>query len=266
MNKENSFYLIGDDYSSEQIRQWYEEEEEAYAQLQGIRLDKSEDFKYKNMDVLYGYGKIPNKTYQNVLGLGSAWGYEFLPYIDHMGSITIIESSESMISKQLGSIVPKYVKASIQGNIDLPDNCIDLITCFSVLHHIPNVSFVLSELMRVLKPGGYMLIREPVHSMELGTNNRVGLTKNERGIPAFYIKQIIERHQGRVFYYSYHYFMHSYLERKLHGAKFLNSKCFLRIDHVLSELFSWNIHYYAKSKIQRIAPQSCYYVIRKQIS
>jgi SAM-dependent methyltransferase len=264
MNNNNDFYLIGDDYSPKQIQQWYKEEEEAYAQLQGIQRDKSDDFKYKDMDVLYGYGKIPNKKYKDVLGLGSAWGFEFLPFIKNMENITIIESSESMMSKQLGSIVPRYLKASMQGDIDLPDNSMDLITCFSVLHHIPNVSFVLSELLRVLRPGGYMLIREPVHSMELGTDNRVGLTKNERGIPAFYIKRIIEQHHGKVMNCSYHFFIHSYLERKLKNEKFLNGKFFLHIDHLLSELFFWNIHYYPKNKMQRIAPQSCYYVIKKQ--
>lgn len=262
MEKEN-FRLIGDDYTLEEIQQWYKEEEEAYAQLYGVHNTDPQTFNYKNMDVLYGYNKIPNKKYHNVLGLGSAWGYEFLPYIDNIENITIIESSEAMISKKIGNITPKYVKASIFGNIDMPDNSMDLITCFSVLHHIPNVSFVLSELLRILKPGGFLLIREPVHSMELGSNSRMGLTKNERGIPSFYIKKIVEENHCKIIKSSYHYFIHSYLDRKLKGANFLNSRFFLRIDHVLSEMFSWNIHYSAKNKFQRIAPQNCYYIITK---
>ena len=37
---------------------------------------------------------------------------------------------------------------------------IDLIICFQVLHHIKQFETTLNELYRVLKPGGYMLIRE----------------------------------------------------------------------------------------------------------
>ncbi|MFO1522890.1 MAG: class I SAM-dependent methyltransferase [Kiritimatiellia bacterium] len=59
----------------------------------------------------------------------------------------------------------------------------DLATCFGTLHHIPNVSQVLRELYRVMKPGGFALIREPAISMGDWTRPRPGLTRNERGLP-----------------------------------------------------------------------------------
>lgn len=42
--------------------------------------------------------------------------------------------------------------------INLPDNSIDLITCFQVLHHIENIDFVLKELYRI--SNGILIIRE----------------------------------------------------------------------------------------------------------
>lgn len=47
-----------------------------------------------------------------------------------------------------------------QGAIPLPDNCLDLATCFMVLHHVDNMSAVLRQIWRVLKPGGQLIVRE----------------------------------------------------------------------------------------------------------
>lgn len=40
------------------------------------------------------------------------------------------------------------------------DNCFDMITIYMVLHHIPEVKPFLKEVYRVLRPGGYVMIRE----------------------------------------------------------------------------------------------------------
>jgi ubiquinone/menaquinone biosynthesis C-methylase UbiE len=36
----------------------------------------------------------------------------------------------------------------------------DFITCFQVLHHVQNVDLTLSEITRVLKPGGYLIVKD----------------------------------------------------------------------------------------------------------
>jgi SAM-dependent methyltransferase len=41
-----------------------------------------------------------------------------------------------------------------------PDNNFFMITCFQVLHHIQNPVFILSEIYRVIAPGGYVIIKE----------------------------------------------------------------------------------------------------------
>lgn len=42
----------------------------------------------------------------------------------------------------------------------IKDNTFDLITCFHVLHHIPNIEETVKELKRIIKPGGTILISE----------------------------------------------------------------------------------------------------------
>jgi ubiquinone/menaquinone biosynthesis C-methylase UbiE len=39
-------------------------------------------------------------------------------------------------------------------------NGVDLITCLMTLHHVPHSHPMVSELARVLKPGGYLIVRE----------------------------------------------------------------------------------------------------------
>jgi len=46
------------------------------------------------------------------------------------------------------------------GKINYEDNTFDIISCFFVLHHIKNLDFAMSEIKRVLKPGGVMILLE----------------------------------------------------------------------------------------------------------
>lgn len=263
MNYSTGQTLYGNDFNEEQIIQWFKEEEEAYAKLEGEKVT-FDSFTYNNLDVLFGFSRLPDQKFDKVMGLGASWGYEFLPIIEKINHLDIFESSEITVSDQLGSLKPCYYKSNISGRIDKPDNYYDLITCFCVLHHIPNVSFVISELLRVLKPGGYLLIREPIHSMGDWNTNRPFLTKNERGIHYQLLRNWINENNGKIVKESFHFFMYSFLKRLLKNHPFLNSKFYLKLDTFLSRIFLFNFKYDPQNKIQRIAPQLVYYVIRKE--
>lgn len=254
--------LYGDKFNLEEIKSWYKEEEEAYAKMYGEGVSE-DNFNYKNFDILFGFNKIPKKKYNKALGFGSSWGYEFLPIIDSIENLSIIESSDITVSEKLGNIQPKYIKANASGKIDFKDNSFDLITAFSVLHHIPNVTYVVSELYRVLKKGGYLLIREPINSMEDFFEERPMLTTHERGIPKDYFNNIIYSLEASEVKISYHYFIYNFLNRKLNYPKLLRTKFYLRLDKIISRLFLFNYHYHAKNMIERLSPNYIYYVIKK---
>jgi SAM-dependent methyltransferase len=46
--------------------------------------------------------------------------------------------------------------------IDLPDACIDVLLCAHVLEHVPDTDKALSEMRRVVAPGGHLLLQVPV--------------------------------------------------------------------------------------------------------
>ena len=254
--------LYGDDLSLEQIKIWFEEEEEAYANMYGVK-EESSSHGFDFINELYGYKyirKIP--SFKKALGFGSSWGYEFLPIIDKIEELNIIEPSSQTISEELGKIKPVYSKPELSGAISFPDNTFDLICAFSVLHHIPNVSFVLQELIRVLKPGGRFLLREPIISMGDWREERIGLTKNERGIPEKIFTNILKNNNIQVIEKHYLFTMTPFFRRSF-NSKFFSSKTYYLFDKYFSKTLAFNIHYHAKNKLERCAPQSIFYVLNK---
>ena len=92
-------------------------------------------------------------------------------------SSAISAPSDAFTRQRVFGVPCHYVKPVESGNLPFDDACFDLLTCFGVLHHIPNVSHVVGELARCLKPGGYALMREPVISMGDWRQPRAGLTR-----------------------------------------------------------------------------------------
>jgi ubiquinone/menaquinone biosynthesis C-methylase UbiE len=213
---------------------------------------------------MYGYKYLKHiPVFDKVLGLGSSWGYEFLPVIDKIKELHIIESSLQTRSKELGTLTLLYHTPSVSGIINFPDNSFDLINVFSTLHHIPNVTFVLKELFRVLKPNGYLLLKEPINSMGDWRKKREGLTINERGIP----EQIFDRtiQESNMYIVQKHYLscMTSFFRRITNNHPFFRTKYYYMIDKYLSKLFAFNITYHPTTKLKRIAPHVAFYVLRK---
>ena len=255
--------LYGDDFSIEQIKEWYEQEAEAYAQLYGINDNESEYNHHIN--IMYGYNHLKKiKSFDNVLGFGSSWGYEFMPIISKIQNLQIIDSSEQTVAKKIGSCTPTYHKANTSGKIDILDNTFDLITAFSTIHHTPNVSFILNELFRVLKPGGYILLKEPVTTMGDWRTKRDGLTVNERGIPPLILDKIIKDANMQIIKKKYFCTMTAFFMRISRNHSFFQSKTYFLIDKYLSCLLKFNMHYHPTKKRQRIAPQAVFYILRKK--
>lgn len=258
--------LYGDDLSLSEIEDWYNDEKEGYANL-GANDKDHYQYGYHNVNKLYGFKYLPkNIKFDIVLGVGAAFGEEFMPIIDQIGELHIIEPSEQLVSNRLGNVSPIYHMPNLSGKIDFPDNHFDLITCFSTLHHIPNVSFVLSEMYRCLKPNGYLLVKEPISTMGDWRKPRPGLTKHERGIPLKLFREMIHRLNFNIIKESFCFSMTSYI-CKITRRPVYKNKLYLRFDKLLSiALKNRAYKYHRESFFSRIAPGSVYYVLQKVIS
>jgi SAM-dependent methyltransferase len=252
--------LYGDDFDDCQLRKWFEEEYNAFSDNLGDI--KEYNYGYHAIDIICGF-KFITGTNLNVLGLGSANGIEFLPIWHKIRELTILENSDKFIKILVDNKKIKYKIANYKGSIDYKDDTFDLIVSLSCLHYIANVSFVISEMTRCLKKGGIMLIREPIVSMGDWNNPRIGLTKNERGIPLKIFREIIKSNNLTLISEKLWNFRPLMKILFFYKKSLFNNIFLSQIDLILSKIFQFNIHYYPTSLFHRLAPSSVYYVLKK---
>lgn len=261
--------LYGDNFTLDEITKWYEDEKEGYSNLIS---EENYEYPYYEFDKKYFWKYLPNDFSElNALGIGSAFGKEFCQISDKLKFISIIEPSDVFIQTEISGIPCSYTKPRIDGKIDLEANSFDIIICFSCLHHIPNVSTVFNEMVRVLKPNGLLFIREPITTMR-GTVRQLsdfqkpikGLTSRERGIPLQYFNRLIKENNLKVINIALNN-MHidKILKIFLHGIDKNNSKIALNIDAFLSKIFRFNYKYHSYNLIGKVRPAGVAFVLQK---
>lgn len=256
--------LYGDGFDQTEIMQWYEREAEAYASL-GARDVTQYQYVYHALNDLCGFQFLQSHCFPRVLGLGSAYGHEFLPIQSMLGEVHIVDSSESFENSPLSELHITYHYPNITGTLVFPSDYFDLVTCFGVLHHIPNVSHVLSELYRCLNVGGVALIREPVVSMGDWRHPRPGLTNQERGLPSAWFKRKLNAIGFNIISEKYCLFaplakVGRWLKRPMYNDTFLT-----QLDLLLSRLTSrYRLpRYHATHFLQKVQATNVYYVLKK---
>ena len=199
-----------------------------------------------------------------MLAIGGAFGDELLPIITKIKEITILEPSNKLFAgNQIQGKPTHYVKPKTNGDLPFTNKTFDLITCFGTLHHIPNVSHVISECYRCLNVDGIMLVREPIVSMGDWRKPRPHLTTNERGIPFNIFKEIvlsagfIIKHQSLCVFS-----LIPKILSKINVAAY-NSKAITFIDAQLCFLLSRNVQYHRIKRIHKFGPSSLYLVLQK---
>lgn len=248
--------LYGDDFAQSQIDAWFEAEREGYAGL-GAGEDETGGgrYPYHPLNERHGFRHLPAGALGRALGLGAAYGVEFEPIANRLESITILEPSQALRASDVLGVPLTYVDPMPNGEMPFEDANFDLVTCFGVLHHIPNVTTVVDEVARVLRPGGYFLVREPIHSMGDWRQSRAGLTKHERGIP----RKIFEDLVAARFEVVSASLCDFPLMSRMGGPTPRN----VRVDRALSRAFAWNYRYHANTRWQKIRPRSLAFVLRK---
>ena len=255
--------LYGDDFSEEQVRQWFEDEREAYADL-GARDRASYSYEYHELNRRHLFRHVAGRRFASALGIGSAYGDEFMPLAEQVDQITILEPS-SALSRGDGPLgTPcRWVEPHASGDLPFASGSFDLVTSLGALHHIPNVSHVLAECERVLSDRGVMLVREPIVSMGDWSRPRHGVTKHERGIPLPVFLGIAERSGFKILQRSLCVFPIVPRLVKALGIDAFNSPVLTRTDAILSWLFQWNIRYHATSAWQKLRPTALALVLGK---
>jgi SAM-dependent methyltransferase len=254
--------LYGDDFDSEQIALWHADEREGYADL-GARDTSSYEYGYHALNSRHGFRYLKSTHFPQVMGFGSAYGDELLPIISRIGHLTVVDPSDAFARPEVHGVPATYVKPDPAGRLAMPEGTFDLITCLGVLHHIPNVSAVVHEFARTLKPGGHIVMREPIVSMGDWRRPRAGLTRRERGIPLAILRAISARAGLTIEQQALCAFPVIPRLAPLLRSQVYNSPLATGLDALLSRCFAWNVNYHPRSKLQRLRPTSVVLVLRK---
>lgn len=255
--------LYGDNLPQDMIEQWYADESEGYSSLD--HQDSNEPvYVYHELNKFHGFSRLPRQTFSDVLGVGSAYGEELKPIIHQIKNITVLDPSDKFVREEIYGVRAAYVKPIASGKMPFDSNVFDLCVCLGALHHIPNVTFVVSEIYRCLRSGGFALIREPVVSMGDWKQHRPGLTKHERGIPKAYFRQLILQTGFQIMSERPCVFPLLPKLSNAVGVATFNNKFLTKIDYYLSRLTAANNIYHRRRFIEKLASSSVYYVLAKQ--
>ncbi len=262
--------LYGDDHNSSEIEQWFNDESEAYADLvKNIYHHETGGYSWHGLNLRYGYPQLDKKSISHILGFGSAAGAEFIPLLHSMdksqiSDFIILEPSDSFIQSAICDVPVHYIKPKMSGILDFPNDYFNLITCFGVLHHIPNISTIMTEFSRCLALNGMILIREPIISMGDWRFPRIGLTKHERGIPINIFRDIIKSVNLQIKSENICVFaLSDRILRIFFKSGVFNSINGVIIDSLFCAITKWNMRYHATSPFHKIRPTCVYYVLTK---
>lgn len=251
--------LYGDDLPPEEVAAWFEDEREAYASL-GASDAGNYVYEYHALNLLHGFRHLPQGRIGTALGIGAAYGHEFRPILSRVDRLVLVEPSVAFRHEELDGVPLEYRPPSPTGDLPVEASSFDLVTCFGVLHHIANVSHVIAEIARVLRPGGHALVREPIVSMGDWRQPRRGLTPRERGIPLRLLRAMTAQ---AGFENAHEALCVMPLVSRIAGT-WANSRSLVLLDSLLGRATAWNHRYHATAPWHKVQPTNVFLVLKRR--
>ena len=116
--------------------------------------------------VARAYAKLFPDKVDNLLDVGCGTGFYFPLLREHAENVTGIDVSTSMLEEARELIREKDLANCRVGEysalaIPFEDNSMDVVHSWDFLHHVSDLPQALSEISRVLRPGGHYVALEP---------------------------------------------------------------------------------------------------------
>jgi SAM-dependent methyltransferase len=107
-------------------------------------------------------GDVRGKT---VLDLGCGQGENIVPLIQRGARVRAVDISPELIAitqQRLGAQgMEAEVSVGSAYETGLPGESVDVVFCMSLIHHL-DIKLVRNEMLRILRPGGVVILKEPV--------------------------------------------------------------------------------------------------------
>jgi SAM-dependent methyltransferase len=203
---------------------------------------------------------LPPGPFPLALALGPGTGGDYAALAGRVGRYIAIEPARSLWRSELAGTPVEFREPTLRGAIDLPDASLDLALAFGVLHHIPNVSEVLGEIARVLRPGAPLILREPIGWLGDFRQPRPGLTRHERGIPHHLMDRMLDQAGFTLVRKSFASFPGPRELAWRLGQNPWDHVGWVRLDAALARAMAWNAGYRRETLGAKLAPRLCYWL------
>ncbi|SHE37821.1 Methyltransferase domain-containing protein [Mariniphaga anaerophila] len=132
-----------------------------------VSLAPSDNYVYQRS--LLAYKEAAARVHGNVLEIGTGSGYGIREIAPKAAEFWTLDKHYISINYKKYSNT-RFIKNKVPPLTNIPDNYFDFVICFQVIEHIKDAEFMLSEISRVLKSTGKLIISTPNIKMSLTRN------------------------------------------------------------------------------------------------
>jgi SAM-dependent methyltransferase len=107
------------------------------------------------------------RAVESVLDIGCGrgdWSEVLIPVVGHGAALVVLDAEERWLREAKERLAPRAIPCRADAvSLCFPNECFDLVTCQTVLMHLPDPQGALEEMTRVTRAGGLVICAEPVN-------------------------------------------------------------------------------------------------------
>ncbi|MBN2240371.1 MAG: methyltransferase domain-containing protein [Dehalococcoidales bacterium] len=152
---------VSNDLDKHEIKDFWEQGPPMGFIGEEMTYDEKREFRYSFQDYMHEIFKFEEFAGKSVLEIGCGGGLDSAEFARNGAQVTSTDftsmgvKTTTELLQQAG--LPVNVQQADATDLQFEDNSFDCVYTFGVLHHIPDIGKALSEIKRVLKPGGQLM-------------------------------------------------------------------------------------------------------------
>lgn len=151
-----------DNTDSHKIRDFWEQGPPMGFIGENYSYEEKREFRYSLQDYMHDIFRFEDSAGKKVLEIGCGAGIDSAEFARNGALVTSTDFTERSVQSTKELLEEANLKATVvQADataLEFEDDYFDCVYSFGVLHHIPDVEKALSEIKRVLKPGGQLMV------------------------------------------------------------------------------------------------------------
>ncbi len=147
--------------TDDKIKQYWEKSTPMSFGPEKWSYEKKREFRYSLQDYMHEAFGFENFSGKSVLEIGCGSGIDSLEFAKYGAKVTSIDFTDNAVTLTKELAIEAGLSLDVSRGdakkLKFHDNSFDCVYSYGVLHHIPDINQALTEIRRVLKPGGKLM-------------------------------------------------------------------------------------------------------------